>query len=182
MYKTVRCIDSRDTGLRQYMIALYILQEHTGHLWSMLGTELSIFKLYIFTIPCMPCIINLEMLNCSTAALSEEQRDACLWQWPEHGDLIMHRDLGKWTPLNLHVCMLIHLHVIFKQTSFNWNWTKRGLGVFFFLYIFYIWKAVDKKNCEKVMWLAHLNLLLINPTGLDYIFPVSLVFFWPIIY
>lgn len=32
MYKTVRCIDSRDTGLRQYMIALYILQEHTGHL------------------------------------------------------------------------------------------------------------------------------------------------------
>lgn len=149
MYKTVRCIDSRDTGLRQYMIALYILQEHTGHLWSMLGTELSIFKLYIFTIPCMPCIINLEMLNCSTAALSEEQRDACLWQWPEHGDLIMHRDLGKWTPLNLHVCMLIHLHVIFKQTSFNWNWTKRGLGVFF-SYIFFIFeRQLTKKIARK---------------------------------
>lgn len=179
-------MDSRNTGLRQYMVALYILQEHTGHLWSMLGTGLSIFKLYISTIPSMPCIINLEMLNCSTAPLSEEQRDACLWQWPEHGDLIMHRDLGKWTSLNLHVYMLTHLHAIFKQTSFNWNWAKRGLG-FFYIYFLYLKGSWQKKISKKVMWLAHLNLLLITSAGLDYrkleyIFPVSLIFLWPTIY
>lgn len=126
------------------MTALYILQEHIGHLWSMLGTGLSIFKPYISTIPSMPCLINLQMLNCSTAPLSEEQRDACLWQWPEHGDLIMHRDLRKWTSLNLHVCMLTHLHAIFNRLLLI-GIGQKGVWVFFY-YIFIFERQLTKKT------------------------------------
>lgn len=56
----------------------------------------------------------------------------------------------------------------------------------FFLNIFFIFERQltkkKKKKSEKVMWLAYLNLLLIISTGLDYkkleyIFPVTLIFF-----
>lgn len=113
------------------MIAPYIFQEHIGHLWSMVGTGLSIFKLYISTIPALSSIINLEcfLLSKVSHCPSVQNKEMPVAEWPELQSYA--QGSGKCMPLNSYVCMLTHLHVIFKQTSFHWKWTQK---VFYFIF------------------------------------------------
>lgn len=160
MYKTLRCVDSHDTRLRQCMTALCIFQEHVSHLWPMLGTGLSIFKLHIFIIPAMPCTINLEMLNTIKLPHHPSQcrtKRKAVVQWSEL--VSCSRDLRSklyWT----YMCACSY-NCMPLLSSFTWNWTKMK-------YTFTFERQLAKIIREKVISLTLLNPPLTFSKGLEY--------------
>lgn len=110
--------------------------------------------------------------------LSAEQRDACgrvTWA------IVLCTGI-----LEVHVTEFTCVHAHTSTYHFQTDFFQPELNIkFFYFMFFYIWKADDKETIiEKVMWLAHSNLLLTCSKGLDYrkldyILPMSLNIFWP---